>query len=248
MPCSLIAFNNKSSCTPYINNLKILSNVVKYGGNITVNVNTSGTYPTIIERGEDGEINIYYDLYGKIEKLSKDVEELSNTGEKEITVNTVDDNHANAYGYYGTLENYGLTGNNITIKKLYVTGRSDANEVYLYCKLLIKVNNRWIIKSVSDSAKNMKVAQNGNKIEFTMVEKSTITLSSKDNIAIVFYTDIDTSLPGVCISTRFRTTGKFGGILACNTQGQNYGTEIPLNPGVYNFAPAFSFVSILLIL
>ena len=210
----------------------IISSGVLSSNNYNINIDTNDKYSTIIERGVDGLLNIYSDLYGKVEEL----ENLITVGENDIVINTEYDNKANLTGYYNSLYNYGLRGDNINLKKLTVYGDSTTAEQNLYCKVLIKVNNAWQTSFVSSSS--MVIASNtATTFEMTKVANG-VSISDKDKIAIVFVDDLSKSADKY-ITVRLKTVANISGCLSASGQG-NQGT-LSLNPSVNNFSPAISF-------
>ncbi len=210
----------------------IISSGVSTSTTHTYNVETSENYLTVIERGLDGAINIYSDLYGKIEEIQNTL----NTGESDIVINTQYDNKANLGGYYNSLYNYGLRGDNINLKKLTVYGDSTTTEQNLYCKVLIKVNDAWQTSFVSTTPMSIK-ANATVTFEMTKVANG-VSISDKDIVAIVFIDDLSKSADKY-ITLRLKTAANISGCLSAS--GQGIQSTLSLNPSVNNFSPAISF-------
>ena len=210
----------------------IISSEVLSSNNYTINIDTNYKYSTIIERGVDGLLNIYSDLYGKIEEIQN----ILNGGESDIVINTQYDNQANLTGYYNSLYNYGLRGDNINLKKLTVYGDSTTTEQNLYCKVLIKVNDAWQTSFISTTPMSIKA---NTTVTFEMTKATNgPAISDKDKIAIVFIDDLSKSADKY-ITLRLKTVANISGCLSASGQG-NQGT-LSLNPSVNNFSPAISF-------
>ena len=224
--------------------VKIASKVINGRGSI--NLETDSTHLTIVERGNDGEINIYSDLYGVVEglssslnTLSSDVEALKTDGVY-IADNSNYNNHANLVGYFGNLYNYGVKGENVEINKITAYARSGSvASTELYCKILIRVDNRWIKLFESKDPKTLQASE-GTPIEFEMERKGNIALTDKDVIAIVFHDSNAENAISNFTPTEMKTIS-IAGALTASSAG-----SLALSPSIQNgWAPALSFEYIL---
>ena len=224
--------------------VKIASKVINGRGSI--NLETDSTHLTIVERGNDGEINIYSDLYGVVEglssslnTLSSDVEALKTDGVY-IADNSNYNNHANLVGYFGNLYNYGVKGENVEINKITAYARSGSvASTELYCKILIRVDNRWVKLFESKDPKTLQASE-GTPIEFEMERKGNIALTDKDVIAIVFHDSNAENAISNFTPTGMKTIS-IAGALTTSSAG-----SLALSPSIQNgYAPALSFEYIL---
>lgn len=211
-------------------------------GRGSLELETSNTYTTMVERGEDGEINIYSDLYGFVEglsnslnTLSSDVEALKTDGVYRAD-NSNYNNHANLVGYFGNLYNYGVKGENIEIKKITAYARSGSvANTELYCKVLIRVDGVWVKLFESKDPKTLQATE-GSPIEFEMERKGDIALTDKDIIAIVFHDSNAEDATSNFTPTGMKTIS-IAGAIPTATSG-----SLALSPSIQTgWSPAFSF-------
>lgn len=215
-------------------NVKIESGVINGSGYLLLA--TDPSFRTIVERDKDSNLNVYSDLYGKLKTLSDDVDELKNATLDELKEadNSGYDNQANLVGYFGTLRNYGVRGENIDIKTITAYARSGSvSDTPLYCKMLIRVNSSWVKLFESEEPKALNLSD-GAPIVFNLTKKVDIALTDKDLVAIVFHTD-KTSAANKYSATGMKTISIAGALTGSDG-------DLGLNPSTQSgWAPAFSF-------
>lgn len=149
---------------------------------------------------------------------------------------TLNDN-ANNYGYVGTLQNIGVTGDIIVVDTItsYVRiGTASPNSTTpVWCRLLKFVNNTWKIVYQSINSKKIGDYSADSSFSFKMEQKGNDTITSNDKIAIVYSTTDD--ITNIFNSTQLglrAISNKTGGLnneLANNSLGAtNYQTALSL--------------------
>lgn len=214
-----------------LSNIHISTGVFK--NNVSITLSSSYSLNTYIERGIDDKIHVYQDLFGKVENLLNKIE-------TDVNINTQHDkNQANMYGYYGTLFNYGLRGSNLDLKNITVYTDSGTTEISVYCKVLVKVDNKWSTAFISNEPVTLQNI-NGQAKTFTMRKFSELlSVSDKDKVAIVFYTTNSTNDTNKCVVTRLKTKS---GIIGAIGGNQGVVSNLSIEPSTQGYSPAISFV------
>lgn len=228
-----------------LSNVRICTGVAESRN--TVNLETSYNTQTVVERGKDGQINAFSDLFGSVKELAtsiddinKDIEQLNERVEvlgrqtKYIADNSDYDNQALLVGYFGKLRSYGVKGDNIDLRSITVYARSGSvTDIQLYCKLLLRVDGSWVKVFESSAPKSLN-ATAGTPIEFAMERKNDVVISDKDMIAIVFHDDKNAASNSY-VSTGMKTISIPGALTGA-------AGNLGLTPGIQSgWSPALTF-------
>lgn len=228
-----------------LSNVRICTGVAESRN--TVNLETSYNTQTMVERGKDGQINAFSDMYGLVKELAtsiddinEDIEQLNERVEvfgrqtKYIADNSNYDNQALLVGYFGKLRSYGVKGDNIDLRTITVYARSGSvTDVQLYCKLLLRVDGSWVKVFESSAPKSLN-ATAGTPIEFAMERKNDVVITDKDMIAIVFHEDKNAASNSY-VSTGMKTISIPGALTGA-------AGNLGLTPGIQSgWSPALTF-------
>lgn len=155
-------------------------------------------------------------------------------------------NQGDIVGYYGKLNNYGLSGDCIDLKTItiYKNINRELDETEYYCKVLLQSSNVWNVIFRSENTVQFFNGETNDEATFEMIPvENPFVISNNDNILIIFSkkTDDNSNLYNAKFDkVRMRTMSIKGAITTGdNVNDGTYGeTSTTIQQG---YSPAFSF-------
>lgn len=227
---------------PAIRKVKFENNVAWYNSTTYVtNLETvdGKTLAEALTQDHDDQLYVYKagDKYGVTSFSEMQNPEPVNIPTLVSNPGTLNDN-ANNYGYVGTLQNIGVTGDIIVVDTItsYVrTGAASPNSTTpVWCRLLKYINNDWTIVYQSIDSKTIGDYESGSEFSFKMERKVNDNLTPNDKIAIVYSSTDDTTDTLNSTQLGFRCIkNKTGGLSDTlngeSTGANNYQTAVSIN-------------------